>query len=90
MPNYRVIVNCTGVPSEFGSDGAKDVAAEFGEREWQKVIRCTWGDGTIELEVENDFDPKGLATLDEFSDALSACLPAFDGDISVVSVVRIG
>jgi hypothetical protein len=38
------------------------------------------------LQAENDFDAVGLALIDEFSDAISACIAnGFDGNISVNS-----
>jgi hypothetical protein len=42
------------------------------------------------LQAENDFDPAGDALMDEFSDALAACLPSGLGcSIELVSVVPI-
>jgi hypothetical protein len=42
------------------------------------------------LHAENDFDPEGLALMDEFSDAISACIAGgFDGDIRVLSTTRV-
>jgi hypothetical protein len=39
------------------------------------------------LQADNDFDSNGLALLDEFSDAISACIKdSFDGDLRVLSV----
>jgi hypothetical protein len=39
------------------------------------------------LQADSDSDPKGLALLDEFSDAISARIEdRFDGDIDIVSV----
>jgi hypothetical protein len=36
--------------------------------------------------MENDFDRDGRATMDEFSDEISACISGgFDGDIKVIS-----
>jgi hypothetical protein len=37
--------------------------------------------------LENDFDENGLASVDEFSDAISACVEeGFNGDIRIVSI----
>jgi hypothetical protein len=42
------------------------------------------------LELENDFDENGLASQDEFSDEISACISGgFDGDIRVESVSEV-
>jgi len=39
------------------------------------------------LQVDNDFDLNGLALVDEFSDAISACInDGGDGSIDVLSV----
>jgi hypothetical protein len=42
------------------------------------------------LEAENDFDARGLALLDEFSDCLSAYIvEPFDGRIEIESVTMV-
>jgi hypothetical protein len=45
-----------------------------------------WDGSALILQADNDFDSNGLALLDEFSDAVSACVKdAFDGLIEVLS-----
>ncbi len=42
------------------------------------------------LLADNDFDADGLALVDEFSDAITACIKeGFDGDIEIVSVTSL-
>jgi hypothetical protein len=42
------------------------------------------------LQVDNDLARKGLALLDEFSDAVSACIKdGFDGDVKVLSICEL-
>lgn len=84
---YRVVLALKELPPENGPDAARDIAEEFLRRPHHENVRCGW-DGTIlTLTAENDFDSDGKALLDEFSDAISACvLNAGDGDIEVVSI----
>jgi len=50
-------------------------------------VICTWNGHGLILQAENDFDPQGTALIDEFSDAIAACIPdGFDGTIRVLSV----
>ena len=83
---FRIVLACEGVPPEAGPQGAIDIAEEFTHRPWHKCVTCRWTDGKLLLEAENDFDAHGEATIDEFSDAIAACLQAFDGSIKLVSV----
>lgn len=90
MAWYRVVLQCHGVPSGLGERGAKEIAANFARRSWQRNAVCSWDGATLTLSVENDFDRQGRATMDEFSDEISACIPgSFDGDLRVVSVIEI-
>jgi hypothetical protein len=42
------------------------------------------------LQADNDFDSNGLALMDEFSDAIAACIAdRFDGGIDVVSIIPV-
>jgi hypothetical protein len=53
-------------------------------------VTCEWEGSRLVLRAENDFDSKGLALLDEFSDAISACIEeGFDGGIEVISVASL-
>ena len=46
-----------------------------------------WNGVALLLTAENDYDSDGRALMDEFSDAISACIAeGFDGDIRVASV----
>ena len=70
---YRVILECSGVPSAQGERAARDITDEFAEHHrHHHNVRCTYADGKQILTADNDYDPKGLAMMDEFSDCLSA------------------
>ena len=87
---YRVILACDGIPTERGPQAAADVAEEFTNRPWHKNVECKWGNGFLLLTAENDYDAQGLALMDEFSDAISACsAPDFGYAIRLVSVTAL-
>jgi hypothetical protein len=84
---YRIVLACKGDPAHAGAVGARDIAEEFTHRPWHKNVSCEWDASQLILQADNDFDSDGLALLDEFSDAISACIEdGFDGDIDIVSV----
>src|SRR5690242_2887692 len=84
---YRIILACKGVPANAGAAAARDITEEFTHRPQHKNVTCGWDGSRLILQAENDFDPTGLALLDEFSDAISACIEEpFDGDINIVSI----
>jgi hypothetical protein len=83
---YRIVLACDGIPDDRGLQAAMDVAEEFAHRPWHEIVECKWKDGALLLSAENEYDPKGLALMDEFSDAISACLAAdFGYSIRLVS-----
>jgi hypothetical protein len=86
---YKVVLSCNGVPREAGAEAATDITKEFAEhRPWHQNVSCTWDGSRLLLSAENDYDPKGCALMDEFSDCISAYIVSgFDGDIKVESVV---
>jgi hypothetical protein len=81
---YRVVIECTDIPAECRADVVSDILEEFAQRPWHESVECELLDSVLRLSVENDFDASGGATSDEFSDALSAVLPPFDGNIRLV------
>ncbi len=84
---YRIVLACSGVPAHAGEAAARDITEEFTHRPWHKNVSCKWIGSQLILQADNDFDSSGLALLDEFSDAISACIEdGFDGDVDVVSV----
>ncbi len=86
---YRIILSCSGVPAEAGPTGATDIAEEFTHRPWHKNVTCVWDAGRVVLCAENDFDSDGRAMMDEFSDAIAACIKdGFNGQIKIESVTR--
>ena len=84
---YRIVLACNGVPTGVGAEAARDITEEFTHRSWHQNLSCEWNGSRLILQADNDFDSNGLALLDEFSDAISACIEdGFDGGIDVVSV----
>ncbi len=87
---YRIVLACDGIPDEQALEAAVDVAEEFTHRPWHENVQCKLSDGALMLSAENDYDPQGLALMDEFSDAISACITAnFGYGIRPVSVTDI-
>jgi hypothetical protein len=65
------------------------VAAGVRERNVSRTrpVFFGWDGSQLILQADNDFDSTSLALLDEFSDAISACIEdGFDGGIDIVSV----
>lgn len=84
---FRVVLECGGVPKDQGERAALDITQHFAEyRPHHRNVRCTYADGKLTLIADNDYDPKGLALMDEFSDCLSAFIRGgFNGDLVVKS-----
>ena len=84
---YRIVLACKGVPPHAGAAGARDISKEFTHRPWHANVTCVWDGSQLILQAENDFDSNGLALVDEFSDAISACIEGgFDGNIEILSI----
>lgn len=84
---YRIVLECTGIPAHEGPSGARSITEEFAHRPWHKNVSCEWDGRRLILQADNDFDSNGLALVDEFSDAISACIKNVgDGNINVQSV----
>jgi hypothetical protein len=82
-------MSCHGVPVKSGSSAALEITKEFAYRPWHKNATCAWESGRLVLIAENDFDSDGRALMDEFSDAISACIEQdFDGEIKIESVTQ--
>ncbi len=84
---HRVVLECSGVPAAEGEEAAADIEREFREHRRHHInVRCTFDDGKLVLQADNDFDPDELALMDEFSDCISAYIATlFDGDLRLVS-----
>jgi hypothetical protein len=90
MARYRVVLQCEGLPPNARAKAAQDITAGFSTRNWHRKAVCQWDGKLLTLTVENDFDREGRATMDEFSDEISARVKGgFDGDMRVVSVTEI-
>ena len=69
-----VTVSCSGLSDAEGRAAVADVAEEFASRPWQRDVRCEWVAGTLRLTATSDNDFNGEALLDEFWDAVIACV----------------
>lgn len=84
---YRIVLACHGIPTHQGRLGAREIAEEFMHRPWNKNVRCEWDGTRMILQADSDVDSDGRALLDEFSDAISACIKdSGDGPIEILSV----
>ena len=87
---YRIVLAGTGIPLHEGPLGARCVGEEFARRPWHKNVSCNWDGSRLILQADNDFDSDGLALMDEFSDAISACLKDVgNGSIVVQSITEL-
>jgi hypothetical protein len=79
---YRITVTCKGLTQEEGQSAPAGIEEEFGFRTWHQNPKCRWNGQILYLTLENDYDSNGLAVMDEFSDAINACIN-ISGEISV-------
>jgi hypothetical protein len=79
---YRVTVICSGPNDIEGSSSVSDILEEFTYRLWNMDTNCEWKDGILYFSATNDFDKDRLALLDEFGDAISACIN-YSGNIQL-------
>jgi hypothetical protein len=84
---FHVVLECDGIPKLVGTQAAVDIAEEFTNRPWHRAVKCTWDGRVLRLEADNDYDERGLALLDEFSDAIAACVR--DAQYSNLRVVAV-
>ena len=89
---FRVTLECDaeGLSPQLAEQAIIDIAEEFTHRPWHTNVRCTSNGRCIRLGAENDYDDKGLALSDEFSDAMAACVAMYArlGEIRIVSVIE--
>ena len=71
---YRVTLTCSGLTDAEGGGGVFDILEEFSHRPWHTDATCEWKEGILRFSATNDFDKNGLALLDEYSDAIHACI----------------
>jgi hypothetical protein len=83
----RIVLCCKCVSENAGVVAARGISEEFMRRLWHGNVTCVWDGCQLILQADNDFDSNGLALVDEFSDAISACIKdGFDGDIEILSM----
>jgi hypothetical protein len=86
---FRIVLAWDGVPNAR-AEGAVAITEEFLCRPWHQNVMRNWDGQTLTLQADNDFDEKGLALMDEFSDAVAACVTGtFGYGIRLVSMARL-
>ena len=86
---FRIIVSCDGITPEQWPEAVSDVRVEFASRHWHRIIDIRWSGQTLLLTVENDYDARGEALADEFSDTIAAYAPGTPGySVRIVSVAK--
>ncbi len=89
---FHIVLECDAerLSPEIAEQAATDIADEFAHRPWHTNVQCTWDGHRMRLEADNDYDDKGLALCDEFSDAMAACVALYErlGDMRIVSVTK--
>jgi hypothetical protein len=88
---YRIVLEFSGVLEDEGETAAQDITRHFAEfRQHHQNVSCVYKDRALTLTAYNDFDPEGLALLDEFSDCICAFTSnTVDGTLVVKSASRI-
>jgi hypothetical protein len=71
---HQVTVACKGLTDAEGREAVGCVHAEFMHRPCHTAVRCEWSAGVLRLSATNDYDVDGQALLDEFGDAIHACI----------------
>ena len=79
---YEVRVQCVGAPAKSARAGIDDILDEFKHRPWHTNVQCHIDGQALVLTAVNDYDSDGLALLDEFSDAVVACLDLGEATVS--------
>lgn len=74
MSRHRVFLTCAGLTEDEGRESPALILQEFTHRPWNENVRCRWDGTLVWLEAENDYDTIGAALLDEFQDAVVACV----------------
>ena len=74
MPNYHAILTCSGLTDIEGRSAPKEIEDEFQHRPWHQNVVARWDGTLLWLEADNDYDEDGRALLDEFWDAVIACV----------------
>lgn len=76
MSVYHAILTCSGLTDSEANNAPADIVEEFGHRPWHQNVKCRWDGHWLWLEADNDYDADGKALLDEFRDAVVACVNA--------------
>lgn len=74
MPMYRITIACRGLCDDDGREGPAAILEEFENRPWHTDVTCAWADGVLRISATNDDDHNGQALLDEYGDAVMACV----------------
>jgi hypothetical protein len=85
---YRVTLACACVTDEEGPAVAADIEREFSEhRPHHSNVACRFSGRDLILVAENDYDERGLALMDEFSDCISAYVrEPLEGPVRILAI----
>jgi hypothetical protein len=76
MPRYHATLACGGLTDAEAANAPADIVEEFRHRPLHQNVKCRWDGRLLWLEADNDYDGDGRALLDEFGDAVVACVNA--------------
>ena len=81
-PHVSNRLELQGCPRKCWRSAARDSSEEFTHRPGHENVTYAWDGSQLILQADNEFDSNGLKLVDEFSDAISACIKdEFDGHI---------
>ena len=71
---HRITVTCRGLSEAEGCDAPSAILEEFSHRPWWLDPECSWQGGELRFSATSDVDEQGSALLDEYWDAVIACV----------------
>ena len=80
---FKFLVSCSGISSAVAKAAVPSILEEFAHRPWHRDVTCSFDGQQLVLAATNDYDANGSALLDEFSDAVFACVPIEEATVSL-------
>ena len=71
---FHAILTCNGLTSAEAANAPRDIVEEISHRPWHQNVECRSDSRLLRMEADNDYDADGKALLDEFGDAVVACV----------------
>ena len=83
---FRIVLECTGVPTNAGRQAAADVTKEFADHKpGYHNASCTWDGSKLTLSAEIDLEPQVPVLMKEFSN----CIAGYARGINVATRLRV-